>query len=174
MWLLSVFFWLHENFFFTFLKYEKYINSLWNSQLLNKTTQFNFIRSTWLDVESSTVPDLPLCLGVHRASLARGSHLPAKYFFTMDFCLCGAILNLKAFCFGAIPDIMIELIAYWSVPQSRQSWQWLSGIETKLLGASGYWQTKKLKMDSCLRGAILNLTAFCSIWTLIEECSSIK
>ena len=33
---------------------------------------------------------------------------------------------------------------------------------------------KKLKMDSCLRGAILNLTAFCSIWTLIDECSSIK
>ena len=33
---------------------------------------------------------------------------------------------------------------------------------------------QKLKMDSCLRGAILNLTAFCSIWTLIEECSSIK
>ena len=32
---------------------------------------------------------------------------------------------------------------------------------------------KKLKMDSCLRGAILNLTAFCSMWTLIEECSSI-
>ena len=69
------------------------------------------------------VPDLPLCLGVlkHRASLARGPHLPAKNIFTMDFCLCGAILNLKAFCFGAIPDIMIELIAYWSVPQSRQS-----------------------------------------------------
>jgi hypothetical protein len=32
--------------------------------------------------------------------------------FTMDFCFCGAILNLKAFCFGAIPDIMVELIAY--------------------------------------------------------------
>jgi len=29
-------------------------------------------------------------------------------------------------------------------------------------------------MDSCLRGAILNLTVFCSIWTLIEECSSPK
>jgi hypothetical protein len=29
-------------------------------------------------------------------------------------------------------------------------------------------------LDSCLRGAILNLTAICSIWTLIEECSSIK
>jgi len=39
----------------------------------------------------------------------------------MDFCLCGAILNFKAFFFGAIPDIMIELIAYGSVPQSRQS-----------------------------------------------------
>jgi hypothetical protein len=37
----------------------------------------------------------------HRAPLA---HLPAKTFFSMDFCLCGAILNLKAFCFGAIPD----------------------------------------------------------------------
>jgi hypothetical protein len=45
------------------------------------------------------------------ASLARGPHLPAKIIFTMDFCLCGAILNLKAFCFGAIPDIMIEMIA---------------------------------------------------------------
>ena len=26
----------------------------------------------------------------------------------MDFCLCGAILSLKAFCFGAIPVIMIR------------------------------------------------------------------
>jgi hypothetical protein len=118
------------------------------------------------------VPDLSLCLGVlkHRTSLAPSS---CQNNFTMDFCLCGAILNLKAFCFGRIPDIMIELIAYWSVPQSWQSWQCLGGIETKLLGASGYWQ-KKLKMDSCLRGAILNLTAFCSIWKLIEECSSIQ
>ena len=32
--------------------------------------------------------------------------------FTMDFCLCGAILDLTAFCFGAVPDIMIELIVY--------------------------------------------------------------
>jgi hypothetical protein len=29
----------------------------------------------------------------HRATLP---HLPAKQSFTMDFCLCGAILNLKA------------------------------------------------------------------------------
>jgi hypothetical protein len=26
-------------------------------------------------------------------------------FLTIDFCLCGVILNLKAFCFGAIPDM---------------------------------------------------------------------
>jgi len=48
---------------------------------------------------SSPVPDLPLCLGVlkHRGPLARGEgHLAAKKNFTMDFCLCGAILNLKA------------------------------------------------------------------------------
>jgi hypothetical protein len=32
---------------------------------------------------------------------------------------------------------------------------------------------RMFKMDSCLRGAILNLTAFCSNWTLIEECSTI-
>jgi hypothetical protein len=46
-----------------------------------------------------SVPDLPLCLGVleHRAPLARVAHLPAKKKITMDFCLCGAILNLKAF-----------------------------------------------------------------------------
>jgi hypothetical protein len=29
------------------------------------------------------------------------------------------------------------------------------------------------KMDSCLRGAILNLTEIRSMWTLIEECSNI-
>ena len=56
--------------------------------------------------------NLPLCLGVikHRVPLARGMGA----FSAMDFCLCGAILNLKAFCFGAIPDIMIELIIYGS------------------------------------------------------------
>jgi hypothetical protein len=70
-----------------------------------------------LDFNASAVQKQPLCLGV-----------------TMDFCeLWGVILNLKAFCFEAIPDIMIELIVYGSVPQSRQSEQWLSVIETKLL-----------------------------------------
>ena len=46
-----------------------------------------------------SVTDLPLCLCVLKlmAPLARGTHLPAKkYNFTMDFCFCGAISNLKA------------------------------------------------------------------------------
>ena len=68
------------------------------------------------------MPDLPLCLCVHkqRATLARGPS-PCKTNYVMDFSLCGAILDLKAFCFGGIPDIMIELIVYGSVSQSRQS-----------------------------------------------------
>ena len=96
---------------------------------------------------SEPVPYLPLCLDVLKTGprFPRGHHLPAKKMFTMDFCLRGAISNLKAFCFGAIPDIMIEFIAYWNMPQSRQSWQWLSGIATKLLGSSGYWQKKRVE-----------------------------
>ena len=45
-----------------------------------------------------------LFLGVlkHRIPFSRGP-------IFLDFCLCGAILNLKAVCFGAIPYIMIEL-----------------------------------------------------------------
>jgi len=53
-----------------------------------------------------TVPDLPWCLNVCLSTGPRWpgrAHLPAKK-ITIDFCLCGAILNLKAFCFGAIPD----------------------------------------------------------------------
>ena len=69
------------------------------------------------DIGKSAVPDLPLCLGVlkHRAPLTRGGS-SCQFFFTMDFCLCGAILNLKALCFGAIPDIMIELTACVGLP----------------------------------------------------------
>jgi hypothetical protein len=48
---------------------------------------------------SSSFSSLSLCLDVlkHRAPLARGAHLPAKFFFRMEFCLCGAVLNLKVF-----------------------------------------------------------------------------
>jgi hypothetical protein len=63
-------------------------------------------------------PDLPLCLGglKHRAPLARGAFLPAKKNFYNAYNACGAILKLKAFCFGAIPDIMIELTACVGLP----------------------------------------------------------
>ena len=46
------------------------------------------------------MPDLPLCLCVlkHRAPLAGGGGASScQFFFTMDFGLCGTILNLKAF-----------------------------------------------------------------------------
>jgi len=103
-----------------------------------------------------------------------GPHLPAKNNFTMDFCLCGAILNLKAFCFGAIPDIMIELIALLECATKQAVMTVAQWHRSQIIRGLWLLAKKKLKMDSCLRGAILNLAAFCSIWTLIEECSSIK
>ena len=59
-----------------------------------------------------------ILLGVlkHRAPLAGGPIFLPKIFFMMDFCLCSAILKLKEFCFGAIPDIMIELTACVGLP----------------------------------------------------------
>ena len=54
---------------------------------------------------------------------------------------------------------------------TKQAVMTVAYIETKLLGGLWLLAKKMFKMDSCLRGAILNLTAFCSIWTLIEECS---
>ena len=55
----------------------------------------------------------------------------------MDFCLCGAILNLKAFCFGAIPDIMIELIATKQAVMTAAQWH-----RNQIIRVSGYWQEK--------------------------------
>ena len=46
-------------------------------------------------------------------------------------------------------------------------------METKLLGGLWLLATNMFKMNSCLHGAILNSMEFGSIWTLIEECSSI-
>ena len=65
------------------------------------------------------MPDVPLGLGVlkNRSPLAREGGSSSCHFFYDGF-LCGAILNLKAFYFGAIPDKMIELIVYGSVPHS--------------------------------------------------------
>jgi hypothetical protein len=68
-------------------------------------------------VTTAAVPDLPF---KHRAPLARWGPFSCQKQM-MDFCWCGSILNLRAFYFGAIPDIMIELIVDGSVSQSRQS-----------------------------------------------------
>ena len=69
---------------------------------------------------------------------------------------------------------MIELIVYGSVPQTWQCHDSGSvAYKPNDKGASGYWPKNMFKMDSCLRGAILNLTEIRSIWTLIEECSNI-
>ena len=64
-------------------------------------------------IPEAAVSDLPLCVGVlkHRSQLVGGGGIFMPKKFTMEFCLCGAILNLKAFCFGAIQGIMIELTA---------------------------------------------------------------
>ena len=55
------------------------------------------------------VPDLPLCLGVlkQRAPLARevGPSSCQKYFFPVDFSLCGAIYNFKI-CWACMPDCL--------------------------------------------------------------------
>ena len=79
---------------------------------------------------SKPIPYLPLiqCRVYHWAQvcLSPGPRLPKggggiflpMFFFTMDSSLCGAILNLKVFCFGAILDTVLELIVYGSVPYS--------------------------------------------------------
>jgi hypothetical protein len=69
-----------------------------------------------------SVPELPLCLSTG-PRWPGGASSSCQFFFTMDFCLCGAILYLKAFCLGAIPDIMTELIVYGSVPTRSTSFR---------------------------------------------------
>ena len=88
-------------------------------------------------------------------SLARGGSSSCQIFFYDEFLLMWCNFKFEGVLFRSDSrhnDRVDSL--YWSVPQSRQSRQWLSGIETKLLGASGYWQNN-LKMDSCLRSSIL-------------------
>ena len=70
-----------------------------------------------------SVPDLPLCLCVlkHRAPLAReGGGASSCHFFLYIYdgflLICGAILNLKSFCLGAIPDIGVCLTVCVGLP----------------------------------------------------------
>ena len=114
----------------------------------DRVTQTSLIKGYICHASTYALSDLSLCLGVP-------IFLPI-FFFTMDFCLCGAILNLKAFCFGAIPDIMIELIVYivceCAIKQAVMTVaQWHRNQIIR-----GLWLLAKqmFKMDSCLRGAI--------------------
>jgi hypothetical protein len=120
------------------------------------------------------VPDLPLCLGVlkHRAPLARREgHLPAKNFVLYN----GALLMWYNFKFEGVlfrsdsrhNDSLWECATKQAVMTVAQ-WHRNQIIRGTLVIGK-----KLFKMDSCLRCAIFNLTAFCSIWTLIEECNSI-
>ena len=102
-------------------------------------------------------------------------HDIAEKLLTMDFCLCGAIyFKFEGVLFrsdsrhnGRV-DSLLECAIKQAVMTVAQ-WHRHQIIRDLWLLAK-----KELKMDSCLRGAILNLTAFCSIWTLIDECISIK
>ena len=70
------------------------------------------------------MPDLPLCLGVFRhrlpPPLAKGEgHLPAKKNVYGGLLLMWCNFKFEGVLrFGAIPDIMIELIVYGRVPHS--------------------------------------------------------
>jgi hypothetical protein len=118
------------------------------------------------------VPDLPLCLGVlkHRVPFARRTHLPANLFFYDGILLIGCNSNFEGVLIRSDSRHNDRVDSLWECA-TKQAVMTVVYIETKLLG--GLWLLAKtmFKMDSCLCGAILNLTAFCSIWTLIEGCS---
>ena len=120
--------------------------------------------------------DLPLCLGVlkHRASLVRGASSSCQKLFYDGFLLMWCNFKFEGVLFrsdsrhnGRVYSLLecatkqaVMTVAQWHRNQIIRG-LWLLAH-------------KKRVMDSCLRGAILNLTAFCSIWTLVEERSSIK
>ena len=114
-------------------------------------------------------------LGVlkHRTPLARGAHLPGKHNFYDGFLLMWCNIKFEGVLFRSdsthndIVDSLWECATKQAVMTVAQ-WHRNQIIRGPLvLGKTMF------KMDSCLHGAILNLTAFCSFWTLIEECSSI-
>jgi hypothetical protein len=125
------------------------------------------------------VLDLPLCLGVlrQRASLTRGGLIFLPFFFlNYD----GFLLMWCNFKFEDVPfrsdsrhndrvDSLLECATQQAVMTVAQ-WHRNQIIRGLWLLA----EKRELKMDSCLRGAILNLTAYCPIWKLIEECSIMK
>ena len=125
---------------------------------------------------NGAVPDLPLCLGVlkHRSSLTRGGliFLPKKIYDGFLLMWCNFKFEGVLFRSDSRHNDRVDSLLECATKQAVMTVaQW---HRNQIIRGLWLLAKKKLKMDSCLRGAILNLTAFCSIWTLIEECSSIK
>ena len=106
-----------------------------------------------------SVPNLPLCLSTwpHWPGEGGGPHLPANIFFTMDFCLCGAILKFEGVLFRSDSrhnDSLLECATKQAVMTVTQ-WH-----RNQIIRGLWLLAKQKLKMDSCLRGAILNLDTY--------------
>ena len=115
------------------------------------------------------MPDSPLCLstGPHWPG---GPHLPANIYFYDGFLLMWCNFKFERVLFRSDSrhndrvDSLMECATKQAVMTVAQCHR------NQIIRGLWLLAKKKLKMDSCLRGAILNLTVFCSIWTLIEEC----
>ena len=86
------------------LKSKKHLTSEW--ALVNDLFRYLLIfNSTCLRVSARFI----IVLRCAQRPVGQGAHLPGIFFY--DECLL-MWCNFKAFCFGAIPDIMIELRVY--------------------------------------------------------------
>ena len=124
-----------------------------------------------------SVPDLPLCLGVlkHRASLARGgaSSSCQKNFYD-GFLLMWCNFKFEGVLFRSDSrdndrvDSLLECATKQTVMIVAQ-WHRNQIIR-------GFWLLAKKKVEDgfMLTWCNFKFDAFCSIWTLIDECSSIK
>ena len=121
------------------------------------------------------VPDLPLCLGMlkHRAPLARGGggHLPAKR--NDGFLLMWCDFKFEGILFRSDSRHNDRVDSLWECATKQAVTTVAQWHRNKIIRSLWLLAKQMFKMDSYLRGAILNLTAFCSIRTLIEECISI-
>ena len=118
-----------------------------------------------------SVPNLPLCLGVlkHRALLFRGRGA----IFLSKFALRWCNFKFESVLFRSDSRHNDRVDSLWECATKQAVMKVAQWHKHQIIKGLWLLAKKMFKMDSCLRGAILNLTAFCSIWTLIEECSSI-
>ena len=117
------------------------------------------------------MPDLSLCLGVlkHRASLARGwggGHLLAKIFFCDGFFLIWCNFKLEGVLFRSDSRHSDRVDSLWECATEQAVMTVAQWHRNQIIKGPLVIGKTLFKMDSCLRGAILNMTAFCSIWTL--------